>query len=293
MVSLIRYIKSARKTLKMQSEQELSRRADLHVHTNFSDGTFSPKEVVEYANKIGLAAIAITDHDSVEGISPAVKAAEDKSLEIIPGLEFTTEIENCEVHILGFFIDYGKKWFTQELLRLRQMRHIRMQKMLECLSKKGIGISMDEVRLVSGEGSIGRLHLAKLLFEKGHVSSVKNAFDKFIGNGKPCYAGGDRISPIDAIAMVIKAGGVPVLAHPHTMGKDKFISSFVKAGLRGIEVYHSDHAQASVNHYKKIAQEFELLITGGSDCHGMGKGKVMMGTVTVPYEIVEQLKNAR
>jgi len=269
------------------------KRADLHVHTNLSDGTFSPEEVVEYAIKIGLSAIAITDHDSIEAIALAIKAAEGKNLEIIPGLEFTTELENCEAHILGFFIDYNKKWFTDELLHLRQMRHIRMQKMLECLSKKGIDITMDEVKSVSGEGSLGRLHLAKLLFKKGHVSSVRSAFDKFIGSGKSCYVSGDRISPQDAIAMIIKANGVPVLAHPHIMGQDRFIPKLVKAGLKGIEVYHSDHTAAAINHYKKIAEEFGLLMTGGSDCHGMGKGKILMGTVTVPYEIVEQLKNAR
>lgn len=284
------YIRSIRKILKVQSE---NKKADLHVHTNFSDGTFSPEQVVEYAVKKGLVAIAITDHDSVEGIGPAIKAAHGKSLEIIPGLEFTTEFENCEVHILGFFVDYTKKWFVQELLQLRQMRHTRMQKMIACLSKKDIKISMDDVKGISGEGSLGRLHLAKLLFQQGHVQSVQKAFDKFIGSGKPCYVTGDRISPVDAIEMISKAGGVPVLAHPHTMGKDKFISKFAKAGLKGIEVYHSDHGIAAVNHYKKIAEELSLLMTGGSDCHGMGKGRVMMGTVTVPYDVVEQLKNAR
>lgn len=275
------------------STQELRRRADLHVHTNLSDGTFTPQEAVEYAVKIKLSAIAITDHDSVDGIGPALAAAKTKGIEVIPGIEFTTEFQGCEVHILGFFIDYKKKWLAGELRLLRSMRERRMIYMLECLKEKGIELKLDEVKSVSGEGSLGRLHLAKLLRQKGFTKSTKEAFDKYIGSGKPCYAKGNRISPLDAIAMIIKAEGVAALAHPHTMGDDSFIPKFVKAGLGGIEVYHSDHAAAAVNHYIKIAQEFNLIMTGGSDCHGTGKGKILMGTVTVPYEIVEQLKEVR
>lgn len=268
------------------------KRCDLHVHTNFSDGTFSPEEVVEYANKIRLSCIAITDHDTVDGISPALKYAAGKNTEIIPGVEFTAEIKECEVHILGFFIDHGKKWFIEELKNLRRLREKRMQRMLESLGKKGINLTMEQVRNVSGEGSLGRLHLAKLLFEKGHVRSVQEAFDIYIGSGKPCYVKGDRISPRDAIEMIAKLKGASVLAHPRIMGRDEFIPEFVKAGLKGIEVYHTDHAEAAVNHYKKIAQDYGLLMTGGSDCHGTGKGKILMGTVTVPYEVVKQLKEA-
>jgi len=273
--------------------QELRRRADLHVHTNFSDGTFTPGQVVEHAEKIGLSCIAITDHDTVNGIRPALEAAKGTDLEVVPGIEFTTEMDGSEVHMLGYLIDYEKKWFAEELKSLLKMREKRMVRMLECLKQKGINLAMEDVRSVSGEGSLGRLHLAKLLFEKGHVPSVKEAFNRFIGSGKSCYVKGDRISPIDAIEMVVKLGGVPVLAHPHLMGKDEFIPKFVKAGLKGIEVYHTDQSEAAVSHYKKIAEKFGLLTTGGSDCHGIGKGKILMGTTTVPYEVVEKLKDAR
>ena len=269
------------------------KKADLHVHTNFSDGTFTPGQVVEHAEKIGLSCIAITDHDTVDGIKPALEAARGRDLEIIPGIEFTTEMDGFEIHMLGYMIDYEKKWFAEELKSLLSMREKRMTRMLECLKKEGINLTMEDVRSVSGEGSIGRLHLAKLLFEKKHVPSVKEAFNRFIGSGKSCYVKGDRISPIDVIEMVSRLGGVSVLAHPHIMGKDEFIPKFVKAGLKGIEVYHTDHAAAAVNHYKKIAEKFGLVATGGSDCHGIGKGKILMGTVTVPYEVVERLKDAR
>lgn len=269
------------------------KKADLHVHTNCSDGTFTPKQVVEHAEKIGLSCIAITDHDTINGIRPALEAAKGMDLEIVPGIEFTTEMDGVEVHMLGYLIDYEKKWFTEELKSLLKMREKRMTRMLECLKEKGINLAVEDVRGISGEGSLGRLHLAKLLFERGHVPSVKEAFNRFIGNGKPCYVKGDRISPIDVIKMIAKLKGVSVLAHPHLMGKDDFIEKFVKAGLRGIEVYHTDHAEAVVNHYKKIADRFGLVATGGSDCHGIGKGKILMGTVTVPYEVVEKLKDAR
>ena len=252
----------------------MQNKADLHVHTNLSDGTFTPQEVIEYAVKLRLSAIAITDHDSVEGVGPALAAAKAKGIEVIPGIEFTTEFQGCEAHILGFFINYKKKWLSDELRLLRSLREKRMIYMLECLKEKGIELKLDEVKSVSGEGSIGRLHLAKLLRQKGYTKSTKEAFDKYIGNGKPCYAKGSRISPMDAIAMIVKAGGVAALAHPFTMGEDSFIPKFVKAGLKGIEVYHSDHAIAAVNHYKKIALEFGLIMTGGSDCHGTGKGRI-------------------
>jgi len=266
---------------------------DLHVHTRFSDGTFTPKEVVDYALGIGLSAIAITDHDTTGGIAPALKAANGRDIQIIPGIEFTTEFEDQEVHMLGFFIDYLDSNFIKQLKALLVLREKRMFKMLERLVKKGVNLNIDDVRVVAGEGSVGRLHLAKALFQKGFVASVQQAFNVYIGAGKPCYVKGDRISPIDAINMINKSGGVAVLAHPNTMGDDGFISKFVKAGLKGIEVYHPDHNLAAVNHYKNIAQEYGLIPTGGSDCHGYGKGKILMGTVTMPYEILEKLKNAR
>ncbi len=268
-----------------------ARFCDLHVHTYFSDGTFSPKEVVEYAVKKGLSAIAITDHDCIDGIAPAIAAADKTDLEIIPGIEFTTELDTKEIHMLGFFIDYKQKWFTEELRSLCSMRDKRMRKMLECLMKFNISVAIDDIKEIAGKGSFGRLHLAKVLVKKGYVKSPQEAFDKFLGNGKACYVEGDRISPIDAINMISRLGGVAVLAHPFTVGKDELIPVLVKAGLKGIEAYHTDHNDLTAARYKKIAQEYGLLPTGGSDCHGMNKGKVLMGTVVVPYEVVEKLKS--
>src|SRR3989338_932155 len=167
-----------------------------------------------------------------------------------------------------------------------------MQKMLVRLSGFGISVSMDDVKSVAGKGSLGRLHLASVLLKKGHVGSLQEAFSRFLGNGRPCYVRGDRINPIKAISMIAKLGGISVLAHPHTLERDGLIPVFVKAGLKGIEAYHTDHSTAAVEKYEKMAQQLGLLITGGSDCHGMGKGRVLMGSITVPYEVVEQLRAA-
>lgn len=268
------------------------KKADLHVHTNFSDGTFSPSEVVKTALEKGLAAIAITDHDCVDGIEPALQSAGNTGLEVIPGIELTCETGGNEIHMLGFFIDHKQKWLLRQLSLLNEMRNKRMRKMLGCLSRFGVCVTMEDVAGAGGKGALGRLHLASVLVSKGYVSSIQEAFDKFIGNGRPCYAKGDRISPVKAISIIAKLKGVPVLAHPCTVGRDELIPVFVKAGLKGIEAYHTDNTDAATRHYKKIADDLGLLITGGSDCHGMGKGRVLMGAVTVPYEVVEKLKAA-
>lgn len=271
----------------------MQKRADLHVHTNFSDGTFSPKEAVEYASKTGLSCVAICDHDVIDGISPAVRAAKACGVEIVPGVELTAQIQGREIHILGFFIDWQDGLFKKRLAQLCRQRIKRMQEMLDKLKALGMGLSMEEVSGADKEGSIGRLHLARALQRKGYTQTVDEAFRKYIGSGKPCYSGKINLTAEEAIAEVIKARGIPVLAHPAVMGRDDFIGSYVKHGLMGIEVYHPEHNPSAVRHYKEMARDLGLLVTGGSDCHGLGKAKVLMGTVTVPYELVERLKDAR
>lgn len=268
----------------------MSKKADLHVHTNFSDGTCSPQEVVKNANQLGISCIAITDHDCVDGIEPAMEEGEKLGIEIIPGVELTAEIKDEEIHILGYFIDWKTDWFIEELNKFCKLRVERITEMIKRLEGIGIHIEPKEVFELSGRGSVGRLHLAKIMHEKGVVSSIYDAFKQYIGFGKSCYVKKFNLTPKQAIEMIKKIGGVSVLAHPKVMGKDEFIQDYVNWGLAGIEVYHSDHNQANIQHYKELAEKFGLLITGGSDCHGLAKGKLLMGRVTVPYEIVEQLK---
>jgi len=268
------------------------KKADLHVHTHFSDGTFSPEEVVKYASKIGLSCIAICDHDIIEAIDPAMRAGEKFGVEIIPGVEMTAEKNGCEIHILGFFIDWKNPAFRERLNRLCEQRRRRIYDMVDKLREYKVNLSVEDVLKIGGEGSIGRLHLAQALYEKGHVKSVPEAFRRYIGDGGPCYVAKINLSPESAIDEITKAGGIPVLAHPGVMGRNDYIPSYIKHGLRGIEVYYGEHSPRTVKYYEKIAKENNLLLTGGSDCHGAGKGRVLMGSMTVPYELVQKLKDA-
>jgi predicted metal-dependent phosphoesterase TrpH len=267
--------------------------ADLHVHTNFSDGTFSPEEVIQYAAKIGLNCIAICDHDVLDAIEPCLGLGEKYGVEVIPGIEVTAEKQGCEIHMLGFYVDCKNEAFCAKLAQLCDQRKKRIYDMIDRLKGHNIKLDPEEVFKLSGKGSTGRLHLARVLFKKGYVATVDDAFRKYIGNNKPCYVGKINLSPEEAIDEIIKAGGIPVLAHPGVMGKDEFIPSYIKHGLMGIEAYHTDHPPATARRYEAMANQNNLLITGGSDCHGLGKGRVLMGAVTVPYELVERLKDAR
>lgn len=268
----------------------MERLADLHVHTYLSDGTFSPKEVVERAKDIGLSCIAITDHDCVDGIEPALEVGKKIGIEIIPGVELTAEEKNAEVHILGFFINYNDEPFLKLLKTIRQSRIERTYQMIEKLKKYNVLIDPEEVFETSGPGSVGRLHVAFVLEKHGYVSSVREAFRRYIGDKAPCYVKHFEISAKDAIAEIKRIGGVAVFAHPYVMGEDRFIPQFVKYGLNGIEAYHSDHPTSASKYYVELAERYKLLITGGSDCHGLGKGEILMGKVKVPYELVEELK---
>ncbi len=264
--------------------------ADLHIHTFYSDSTLSPEEVVAYASERELSAIAICDHDSVEGIESSGKAASQAGIEVIPGVEMTVEKADAEIHLLGYFVDWKAPWFRKRLKELRDARVERIRRMVGKLAEHGIDVDADDVIKLGGKGSVGRLHLAQVMLRTGKVAGFKEIFEKYIGFLKPCYVSSARFSPQEAIEIILKTGGVPVLAHPATMGKDDYIPELIGYGLKGIEVYHTDHKPAMVKHYENIAKENGLVMTGGSDCHGTGKGKVLIGTVKVPYEIVERLR---
>lgn len=264
--------------------------ADLHVHTHLSDGTFSPKEVVEYAKKIGLSCIAITDHDCVDGIEPARKIAGKLGLEIIPGVEMTAQEKGAEVHLLGFYPDLKDRRFLKKLEFIRKSRVDRIYKMAEKLKKYNVRIDPEKVLRLSGEGSVGRLHVASVLEDEGYVSSIKEAFRRYIGDKGPCYVSHFEMTAKDAINELKRIGAVVVFAHPHLMGGDALIPKFVKYGLDGIEAYHSEQSRSVSERYAALAEELGLLVTGGSDCHGLNKDEVLMGKVKVPYSVVEELK---
>ncbi len=267
---------------------------DLHIHTDYSDGTFSPKEVIRYAQGIELSAIAITDHDCVEGILPALEAAKEMDMEIIPGVELSSEIDDFEIHILGLLIDWQDPWFKEQLKTIRNARTERMQKMVEKLNELGVGIKLDEVLALSKEeGAVGRLHLARALYEGGYTHSIRQVFARYIGRKGPCYVKRMVISPKEAIDMIRKVKGIPILAHPGNMQHDEVVPELVNYGLMGIEALHIDHTSSAAGHYKQLAQKYGLLLSGGSDCHGVGKGYPLMGRVEVPYSFLEKIKEAK
>jgi len=265
--------------------------ADLHIHTYYSDSTLSPFDVVKAAYDCGLAAVGITDHDTMEGIEPARMAAKDYGLEVVPGVELSTEIDGNDIHILGYFINYHHGRLQQELTDMRDVRVKRIKQMIEKLRDEGINnIEPQEVISLTKSNAVGRLHLATVLKEKGWVSSINEAFDRFIGEGCPAYVPKLKRTPPEAIELIKESGGVAVLAHPMVNNKDELIPSLAKAGLGGIEVYYPGASETEVRFYEGIAKKHNLIATGGSDAHGDGKNNTFIGKVSVPLDVVRQLK---
>ncbi|MDD5292596.1 MAG: PHP domain-containing protein [Candidatus Omnitrophica bacterium] len=266
--------------------------ADLHLHTDFSDGTFSPRKLVEEAKKAGLSCIAVTDHDITAGIAPAQEAALD-SLEVIAGIELSSEIDSKEIHILGYFVDTESARLQEEIKNIDLIRRKRVYEMVDKLKGMGMDLEPDDVFNVAGQGSISRLHIAKAMLNKGKISNIYEAFSRYIGNKCPAYVGKFSLTPQDAIGLIKEAKGIAVLAHPAVSNCDELLPSFVDAGLRGIEAYYPEHSDIVTNYYLRVANKYNLLVTGGSDCHGESKSGVTVGKVTVPYELVDKLKQER
>jgi len=250
----------------------------------------SPEEIVQEARKNGYTIIGLTDHDCVDGIERAIEAGKKHGVRIIPGVEITAEKDGLEVHILGYFIDYKDEDLKKALIEVRESRERRVYDMVEKLKKFDININPEAVFKLSPEGSVGRPHLARALVEGGFVKSEDEAFRKYLGDKAPCYVRKFNLSPEETIKIILKAKGVPVYAHPKMMGKDELIPIFVAAGLRGLEVIHTDHDASTAKKYQDIAEKNNLVITGGSDYHGKVKKNVYLGKINVPYKIVEDLE---
>ncbi|MFH1655137.1 MAG: PHP domain-containing protein [Candidatus Omnitrophota bacterium] len=267
---------------------------DLHLHTDFSDSILSAAELVKLAAASGLSAIAITDHDCLEGIEPTKKEAEKFNLEVIPGVELTAEMDGKEVHILGYYINHRDAKLIERLEKMKKIREERIFEMVEKLKEQGVdNIDPQEVLNLSGMGTVGRAHLAVILKQKGWVSSFSEAFQKYIGDNSPAYVGKFKMTPKEAIKTILDSGGIPVLAHPHSLWENNLIPEFVKAGLEGLEVYYPGYSESQIQHYKNLADKFGLLVTGGSDYHGAIKQGIVIGQPRVSYEVVEKLKQAK
>ena len=267
--------------------------ADLHLHTLFSDGTYTPEELVANALKKRLSAIAVVDHDTVAGVGLATDAAHGSDLEVLSGIELSAAHNDQEVHILGYLVDYKNKSFLEKLESLKSNRVERVYKMVAKLNALGINLTPESVFALAGDGTVGRLHIARALVKEGLVGSLFEVFQKYIGDNGPAYVLGFRFNPKEAIKFIKDAGGVPVLAHPYTLKNDELIPEFAKLGLMGLEVYYPEHSQGMINFYLELAKKNNLLVTGGSDCHGKAKPEVRIGSIKVPYELVTKLKEAK
>lgn len=272
-------------------------KADLHVHTTHSDGLLTPEEVVRLAHERGLMAIAITDHDILSGISIAKQAGQMQHVEIIPGVEISTLSDGQEIHILGYFIDIDHPELNDLLLKQRNSRNLRNKMIIDNLVAHGIAITEKEVQAQKSvedqETNIGRPHIAEVLIAKGLAQTMDEAFEKYLGKNGLAYATPERISPVEAIRVIQEAGGVPVVAHPGLYEQDDLLPHLVDAGLKGIEVDHPDHTEEDRNKYLAFAEEYDLIVTAGSDYHGERNGIIHhadLATCTVPYIQVVKLK---
>jgi len=266
--------------------------ADLHLHTNFSDGTYTPEELAERAGELGLAAIALTDHDTVEGCARMSAACAHAGLEFIPATELTAEVDGNELHLLAYFVDTQNPRLLAQMSRFQRVRQSRIQEMVARLNQLDIPLQADAVLAIANCRSPGRPHVARALVMGGFCSSMDEAFERFLKKNRPAWVPKFKISATEAIELIHQAGGLAVIAHPGLNRVDEIIPGLVRAGLDGLECFHTKHTPNTSEHYVGLAKQLGLLITGGSDCHGLNKGKPLIGTVKLPYEYVEQLKGA-
>ena len=266
--------------------------ADLHLHTHFSDGTYTPEELVEHAREKGLSAIALTDHDTVEGCTRAAAACENAGIEFIVGTELTADHQGTELHILGYFMDLENSLLLQEISKCQITRQERIREMVVRLNHSGVPLKADRVFAIANCQSPGRPHVARALVEDGYCSSMDEAFERFLKRSRCAWVPKRRISAAEAIELIHQAGGLAVLAHPGLNRTDDIIPPVVKAGLDGIECLHTKHSTTATERYLELADRYKLLVTGGSDCHGMSKGRPLIGTIKLPYQHVELLKIA-
>lgn len=264
--------------------------ADLHIHSSFSDGEWSPKQVVEAAKKLGLSAIAIADHDTVDAVAELINDNSTAGIEIIPAVEINTDLDEREVHILGYLIDVSSPILLKALKKQREARIKRNEEIVKKLNRIGLRLTIEEVIAVAGGNSVGRPHIAQVLVNKGYVMSKEEAFFKWLKRGSPGYVPRCSMSWREAIEVINKAGGIAVLAHPGKSFVDPLIPHMIKAGLQGIEVWHPSHSPEDSQHYLKIVKDFSLLATGGSDAHSP-KDIPLIEQFKIDYERVSLLKS--
>ncbi len=277
---------------------------DLHTHTTASDGRLTPSQLITHAADVGLCAVAVTDHDTVDGIPEARSYAREIGMPFIPGIEISAEYTATgTMHILGYFIDETTESFADALAFLQEARRNRNPMIIERLNHYGVNVTMDDVRQEAGGDQIGRPHFARAIVRKGFASSIPEAFERYVKKGAPCYVDKQRFSPDRAIELIRKAGGIPVIAHPKTLNIDfgrelpPFLSRLKEMGLMGLEAYYYNHSRAEEEYFLGLSHKLSLLATGGSDFHGDNKPKVALGKgngkLRVPRSVYENLVEAK
>ena len=267
--------------------------ADLHLHTNFSDGTFTPEELVLHAQKAGLACIALTDHDTVEGCARAAAACAAVKMDFISGAELTAEHDDTEVHIIGYLLDTENKVLLGRIATFQAVRQNRIREMVAALNDLGVPLKVEVVFELANCKSPGRPHVARALVKEKLVGNLDEAFDRFLKKNRPAWVPKTKMSALEAVELIHQAGGLAVMAHPGLNRTDEIIPALVDAGLDGIECFHTKHSTVMSERYLEIAEKYHLLVTGGSDCHGYSKNKPLIGTVKLPYEHIEKLFAAK
>ncbi|HHX50703.1 MAG TPA: PHP domain-containing protein [Clostridia bacterium] len=267
-------------------------KVDLHTHTTASDGVFSPRRLVKEARETGLRAVAVTDHDTINGLEEAWEEGQRSGIEVIPGIELSTHYGGAEVHILGYLIDWERPHLQEVLEDFAQERFERARKMVEKLAKLNIRLDLEEVQAVAGTGVIGRPHVARALVKAGYVRTLAEAFSRYLASGAPAYVARRKLTPARAIDLLRSVQGIPVLAHPGLLRDDGIIPDLVRQGLKGIEVYYPGHRLIQKTRYLALCGRFRLIATGGSDFHG-DDGRVPMGSVEVNYNTVDRLKKLK
>jgi predicted metal-dependent phosphoesterase TrpH len=266
---------------------------DLHLHTTESDGRLTPTELIEMVVQRGLKVVAVTDHDTTDGLEVAWKsAAAYPELSVIPGIELSTDIPGNEIHILGYHIDYMNQNFQNILVGFRESRLTRAKEMVGRLEELGISVEWERVKEIAGQGAIGRPHIALAMVESGYISQPQEAFEKYLGRNGMAYAERPKQTPAEAVKLILQAGGVPVLAHPAQIeGLDQVIADLKDAGLKGIEVHYAEYDGSTINTLAKLAANYDLLPCGGSDYHAFGTpGEHLPGEMGPPMWVAEELR---
>lgn len=275
---------------------------DLHVHSTESDGTLTPEDLVAEAKKAGLAAFALTDHDTCQGVGKAMPLAASAGIELIPGIELSTDYHGKEVHIVGLYIDIENEQLLKKTAEYRKCRSERNALMVEALRKEGLSITMEELVAENPDCVITRANIARFLYEHGQIKSVREAFDRYIGDHCKCYVGRLKVASTDAVRLIKEAGGTAILAHPLLYGLSntnlqKMIDALKPVGLDGLEAIYSTYTTGEEQQMKRLARENGLLISGGSDFHGSNKPDIALGRgrghLYIPYSVLETIKAGR